>query len=319
MISELINNESLNFILVGGKGGVGKTTVASALSIIMAEKGKKTLIVSTDPAHSISDSFKQDLGGGEIKRVSGINGELHALELNPKKLSEEYLEILEKGSEDVSEMIKMLSESGGMSNSNELPPGIDEAMAFAKVLELLETNEYDLVIFDTAPTGHTLRLLSLPEFLDSFLGRMIKIRIKLSNMVSAFKSLIGIQQEKDNTLEILQKLKEKVEKGRERLADDKHTRFIATMIPTIMSIAETERLVHSLADYQIPVKDIIINMVSPKNPDCKFCMARYKMQQTNLEYIKEYFSGFDIKEIPLFPYEIRGVEKLKEVGKILLE
>ena len=169
---ELLEKKSMRFLLFGGKGGVGKTSSAAASALWTAEHGRETLVISTDPAHSLSDSFDQNLSGGEVIPIKGIRN-LYGMEINPEKAYAEYRERTQQA--DTSDMGPM----GNMMGLDELTdmnaPGADEALAFSKVLEFIQECEYDLVIFDTAPTGHTLRLLGLPEMLDSFFGKIIKM------------------------------------------------------------------------------------------------------------------------------------------------
>ena len=268
MIEELASKD-LKFILVGGKGGVGKTSIASAIAIALAERGRKVLIISTDPAHSISDSFDKDFSLGNIVKVKGVKGNLYALEIKPSEASEELSKALGT-SIDTAEFgaflnSPMLSEMQGL--SEELgslpPPGMDEALSFAKILEYAEEEEYETVILDTAPTGHTLRLLNIPEFLDSFLGRILKMRTFLSNAMGMIKSLFGGKQEKDRTIEVLEAMREKILIARDQLMDPEKTQFIVVMIPEAMAIYETERLLSTLYEYEIPSDHIIVNMVYP--------------------------------------------------------
>lgn len=317
-------DKDLKFILVGGKGGVGKTSVAASLSIALAESGRRVLIISTDPAHSVSDSFDMDFSSGEIEKVEGVKGELYALEINPESAGEEISKAIGQPMEsgDFSNMMNMpgLSELQGLGQDMQsMPqPGMDEALSFAKILEYAEDDFYDTVILDTAPTGHTLRLLNIPEFLDSFLGRMLKMRSFLSNAMTMMKSLFGAKQEKDNTMENLEIMKEKVLIARDQLMDPEKTQFVKVMIPTMMSIFETERLVEELDTHQIPHKYVVINMINPDNPECQYCTHRRKEHLANIKYIESVFGGEVLTEMIAFNTEIRGLEMLKKFGDKLL-
>ena len=247
-LKELLEKD-LKFLLVGGKGGVGKTSVASAISIALAEKGKRVLIISTDPAHSVSDSFDLDFSSGDITKVKGVKGDLFALEINPESAGDEISKAIGQpiDSDQFAGIASMpgLTELQGLGEDmqNVPPPGMDEALSFAKILEYAEDESFDTVVLDTAPTGHTLRLLNIPEFLDSFLGRMLKMRSFIQNTMAMVKSLFGADDEKDRTIETLEAMKEKVLIARDQLMDPEKTQFVKVMIPTMMSIFETERLV----------------------------------------------------------------------------
>ncbi|MEM4446923.1 MAG: ArsA family ATPase [Nitrososphaerota archaeon] len=313
-LTDLLEERRVSFLLFGGKGGVGKTTCSAASALWAAEHGKETIIISTDPAHSLSDSFDQQLGGGEVKKVEGCSG-LYALELDPRKAFEEYKRKLSEAEGFEEQAQAVLQELGDLSSMT--PPGVDEALAFAKVLEFIENPEYDLVVFDTAPTGHTLRLLSLPDILNSWVVNLIKIRVYMSKLTGLLKRLIGRGGEEDKTLEVLEKLRETIGVARETLKDPNQTAFVVVMIPEVMAIYETERLLSSLIEYEIPCDHIVVNMIYPDVPGCPFCRARRQMQQENLKNIREIYDDFNITEIPLFDTEIRGLNMLRKVSELL--
>ena len=315
----------LKYLLVGGKGGVGKTSIASSLAIALAEHGKRVLIISTDPAHSISDSFDMDFSKGEITKVKGVVGDLFALEINPSAAGDEISQAIGQpmGADQFSQFSAIpglgeLQQGLGQDLQSIPPPGMDEALSFAKILEYAEDDVYDTVVLDTAPTGHTLRLLNIPEFLDSFLGRILKMKTFLSNAMKMMKSLFGGQDEKDRTIETLEAMKEKVLIARDKLMDETQTQFVKVMIPTMMSVFETERLVEELNQHLIPHRFSVINMVNPKNTDCPYCMHRYEEHQKNIEYIKSAFPLDQLTTVEAFDREIRGIMMLKEFNSKLM-
>ncbi|MHA1199080.1 MAG: ArsA family ATPase [Candidatus Heimdallarchaeaceae archaeon] len=276
----------LKYLLVGGKGGVGKTSVASSLAIALAEHGKRVLIISTDPAHSVSDSFDMDFSSGEITQVKGVVGDLFALEINPATAGEEFSKSIGQpmGNDQFSQFANIpglgeLQKGLGQDLQSIPPPGMDEALSFGKILEYAEDDVYDTIVLDTAPTGHTLRLLNIPEFLDSFLGRMLKMKTFLSNAMTMMKSLLGSDQEKDRTVETLEAMKEKVLVARDKLMDETKTQFVKVLIPTMMSVFETERLAEELNQHLISHKFSVVNMINPLNSDCPYCEHRHNEHQ----------------------------------------
>ena len=325
-IKGLLENKERRFILVGGKGGTGKTSISTSMAVKFAKEGQRTLIISTDPAHSLSDSLIQDVSGGDPVKVNGIE-DLYAMEINPEEAGGDFKSLagMDPDEEVASDLMSSLSSFGldEMSGIFETaPPGMDEAVALAKVIQLIERPEYavyDRIIFDTAPTGHTLRLLSLPDFLDGFLGKLLKMRVKMGNMMSGFKNLLGMNAQKDNTLEILEALKESMGVVRRLFRDKVRTEFIIATIPTIMAINESERLADQLKLEEIQVQNVMVNQIMPENLDCRFCSVRSVGQKENLEYINNLFNNYNIIEIPYYDKEIRGLEALHQMSQDVLE
>ncbi len=313
-LKEIIGNDSIKFILSGGKGGVGKTSCAGALAVLSAQRGLRTLVLSTDPAHSLSDSFDQDLSGGETVPIEGFDN-LWGMELDTEKGMQDFQKTLDSGAAgpDMAMASNLLGDVSGMS-----PPGSDEAMAFGKILEFIEDSTYDRVIFDTAPTGHTLKLLELPDLLDSWLGKILTLRQRLGSMMAGLRSMLGGADQEDNAWQMLQVTKEKIRAARIELSDPEVTQFVVVSIAEAMSVFETQRLLGSLNAWHIPASNLVINQLIPENPDCRFCSSRRNMQQTNLVDIRDLFNDLHITEVPLFETEIRGLEGLQQLGKILI-
>ncbi|MHA1403209.1 MAG: ArsA family ATPase [Candidatus Helarchaeota archaeon] len=312
--------ENLRFLLFGGKGGVGKTSCSAATAIWVAETHpeKKILILSTDPAHSLSDSFDQDLSGGEVVHIKGFEN-LFGLEINPAKEYAEYQKAMQESSQQIpSELAPMME--GFEDITDMTPPGSDETLAFAKVLEFVQKAEHDLVIFDTAPTGHTLRLLGLPDLLNSFFGKIIKVRLQMSKIWGKFKTLFK-RGEADEiaTIDQMQELQRTIEEAGKELSSPEKTAFVIVMISEAMAIYETERLLQALYEYEIPVNTIIVNQLFPEVLDCNFCKSRRAMQQRHLEEIRDIYDDFNLIEVPLFNDEIRGVDSLRELAKKLFD
>jgi len=312
-LADIVYNDSVKFILSGGKGGVGKTSCAGAMAVLSANRGFRTLVLSTDPAHSLSDSFDQDLSGGEVIPIEGFKN-LWGMEINTEKGMQDFQKVLGESSMGPgTEMAaSLMGDMTGMA-----PPGSDEAMAFGKILEFIEDSSYDRVIFDTAPTGHTLKLLELPDLLDSWLGKMLTLRQRLSSMMGGLRSMLGGAEQEDDSWEMLQQTKEKIRAASDQLSDPDITQFVVVMIPEAMAVFETQRLLLSLKKWNIPANKIVVNQLVPPNPSCHFCSKRYEMQQTNLKDIGELYSDKDLTEVPLFDGEIRGIEELTRLGRIL--
>lgn len=331
---EMFSETQRKYYMLGGKGGVGKTSCAASLAVKFANNGHPTLVVSTDPAHSLSDSFAQDLTGGTLVPVEGPDSPLFALEINPEKAREEFRSASQKsGGTGIKDFMDgmglgVLAEQLGELKLGELldtpPPGLDEAIAISKVIQFLESQEYNMftrIVFDTAPTGHTLRLLSLPDFLDASIGKILKLRQKIASATSAIKSVFGQEDNhREDAADKLERLRERMIKVRELFRDTSSTEFVIVTIPTVMAISESSRLCASLKKESVPVKRLIVNQVLPPSAsDCKFCSMKRKDQLRSLDMIQSdpELSGLMVIQAPLVDVEIRGVPALQFLGDIV--
>jgi len=192
-------------------------------------------------------------------------------------------------------------------------PGIDEVMAYDMLVEFIESGKYDSIIFDTAPSGHALRFLSIPKYIDEWLKKLYRIMRQVLGTIQVVKKHSRIDvpsyklehEERDKMLKIYQ-----------TLTNPKRTSLCIVVIPEKMCIAETERLVAKLSSYGFQAKNIIVNQILPKRKD-EFLKSRQAMQQENLKIIKEKFKGAEIKKLPLFKTEIHGVNELKKIASML--
>lgn len=331
---DMVAGTERKYYMLGGKGGVGKTSCAASLAVKFANNGHPTLVVSTDPAHSLSDSFAQDLTGGALVQVDGPDYPLFALEINPEKAREDFRDVAKQngGSTGVKDFMDgmglgMIVDQLGELKLGELldtpPPGLDEAIAISKVIQFLESQEYNMftrIVFDTAPTGHTLRLLSLPDFLDASIGKILKLRQKIASATSAIKSVFGQENPRQDAADKLEKLRERMIKVRELFRDTDSTEFVIVTIPTVMAVNESSRLSASLKKESVPVKRLIVNqLLPPSASDCKFCAMKRKDQTRALDMIQSdpELSSLSMIQAPLVDVEIRGVPALKFLGDII--
>jgi arsenite-transporting ATPase len=301
-------------VIFGGKGGVGKTTAAAAyaLSIAQANPAKKLLIFSTDPAHSLSDSFAEDIG--QLKKgVAGIKN-LDAMEIDPGKWFEELKERYRSWTD---ELFASLSGRAGMEIQfdreamRELveltPPGIDEIAALGTISELLDEDRYDSIILDTAPTGHLIRFLELPEVALSWIRTFMKLLLKYQTVVRATE-----------VAEELIALSKSIKKVLALLKDPELCEFVAVAIPETMSLEETVDLAKALGKLKVPLRKLLINGVISEEAakQCRFCRARRKAQ---LEVGREFKTRFETRSktrsvqvfmAPQKPHEINGASRL---------
>ncbi|XP_035539123.1 ATPase GET3B-like isoform X1 [Juglans regia] len=342
VFDDMVSGTERKYYMLGGKGGVGKTSCAASLAVKFANSGHPTLVVSTDPAHSLSDSFAQlaciyyftqDLAGGTLVPVEGPDAPLFALEINPENAREEFRSAAQRnGGTGVKDFMDsmglgMLAEQLGELKLGELldtpPPGLDEAIAISKVMQFLESQEYRMftrIVFDTAPTGHTLRLLSLPDFLDASIGKILKLKQKIASATSAIKSVFGQEETQQDAADKLEHLRERMIKVRELFRDTDSTEFVIVTIPTVMAVSESSRLHASLKKENVPVKRLIVNQIlPPSTSDCKFCAMKRKDQMRALDIIQgdPELSHLTLIQAPLVDMEIRGVPALRFLGDII--
>ncbi|KAJ0657285.1 putative arsenite-transporting ATPase [Helianthus annuus] len=338
------------YYMLGGKGGVGKTSCAASLAVKFANYGHPTIVVSTDPAHSLSDSFDQDLSGGTLVPIRGLDSPLFGLEINPEKTKEDFRYASQNngGVKNVMDSmgLGMVAEQLGELKLAELldtpPPGLDEAIAISKVMQFVDSPEYSMftrIVFDTAPTGHTLRLLSLPDFMDASIGKIMKdiinfyppkryldpivfMKKKIASATSAIKSVFGTEQPSlaEGPTDKLEQLRERMAKVRDLFRDSETTEFVIVTIPTFMAVRESSRLHASLKKEKVPVKRLIVNQILPPSAtDCKFCSMKRKDQMRALDMIRNdpELGSLVLTEAPLVDVEIRGIPALQFMGNMV--
>jgi len=255
-----------SFTFFGGKGGVGKTTVSSAYAYKCANAGLETLIVSTDPAHSTGDVFDQEFGD-DPQQVEGVEG-LSAMEIDPEEEVEEHLQdVRRRMGEQVSAGI--VNEIDRQIELAHQTPGAYEAALFDRFIRVMRDHDgYDRVVFDTSPTGGTLRLLSLPEYLGDWVDRLVEKRAQSIDLFE--KAAIGEREarrraEDDPIIAHLRERKEKFEFAKEALQTD--ASFHLVLNPDELSVRETGRAIDQLSEYGLDVSGLVVNRVTPEPDD----------------------------------------------------
>jgi arsenite-transporting ATPase len=328
------------YVLYGGKGGVGKTTCAASTALASARDGTATLVVSTDPAHSLSDTLETDIPAEPTRIREDIP--LFGAEIDPA-MGDGPLGIDEDALGGLGGMLGGDPMEGGESPLagedgllSESMPGADEAAAMRLLLEYIDDDRFDRVVIDTAPTGHTLRLLELPETMDSMVGTLLKFRNRLSGMMDSVTGMFGGTDGVDTEagIEDLEALSEQIEELRALLSDPSRTDFRIVMVPEALSVVESERLLTQLSEFDIPVSTVVVNRVmqdpsevlgrevdiaGPNHADCEFCARRWDVQQDALARAGDLFRGHDVRRIPLFAEEVAGERLLSVVAACLEE
>lgn len=321
-------------LLVGGKGGVGKTTISAALAVYAASQGRRVLLVSTDPAHSLSDVFGRKIGSKGVHLAEN----LHGLELDPEKEVDAYLDrVLTQmrryaGPDQIHELQRHLRLS-------RLSPGAQEAALLERIAQLLDTSfqEHDLIIFDTAPTGHTLRLFTLPEVMAAWTDGLLKhnqrsehlgkVLAHLSPSHNVANPLNDPQKERNSNLDergqqlatTLAARQSLFHRTRRLLHDSAATGFLFVLTPERLPVLETERAVSSLAEVGIRVAGLVINRVLPSHLNEGFWQSHLQRQHHYLSEIQKQLGQLACKQLLLQEQEIQGFEALQNFAEQLVE
>ena len=303
---------TVRLVLIGGKGGVGKSSVAAATALELASQypERKTLVFSTDPAHSLSDSFGRKIGTG-ITPIEGTRN-LYAQEIDAPGL---LVDFKRQYREAIDQIFNSFVSGGGvrvefdqevMERLLDLsPPGIDEVMALIKVMELLEGHQFDTFVLDTAPTGHLLRFLEMPDIARDWLVAAMKMLLK-------YRGFAGL----GDVAGLVMKYSKQVRKLRKQLLDAAGTEIIVVTIPEAMDVVEMKRLLQALIGFKIACRQILINMVTPAN-DCSFCSMKREEEQRPIREVIARCPDYRVACVPRLPHPIRGLESLLEFGQIL--
>jgi arsenite-transporting ATPase len=299
------------FVFFGGKGGVGKTTVSSAYAHRCARAGLDTLLVSTDPAHSTADVFDQRFGD-DPQAVDGYDS-LWAMEIDPEReVSEHLMEIKRALGDQVSPSI--VNEIDRQVELAHQTPGAHEAALFDRFIEVMrESDDYDRVVFDTSPTGGTLRLLSLPEYLEGWIDRLLSKREQSVDLYE--KAAIGDLEPRrssvgDPIIARLRERKENFEFAGETLRE--RSQFFLVMNPDELSLRETERAIESYDERDLPIGGLVMNRLTPEpDPDedgrgARYLRQRVETERAHVEHVEAEFDPPLVAAIETRIAEVRG-------------
>merc|ERR1719502_143654 len=332
-LRNVVENTGLKWIFVGGKGGVGKTTTSTSLALRIARRleeeaaGGKVLVVSTDPAHNLSDAFGQKFGRDPVA-VAGVPN-LFAQEVDAAANVEELAAVDDGADADgMGGLTSMLSEL------TTAIPGIDEAMSFAELMKQVTHMDFSVIVFDTAPTGHTLRLLSFPTTLERAFSKLMGLKSRFGGLFSQFGAMMGGDMpDEDMLLGRLEETREVIEKVNMQFKDPARTTFVCVCIPEFLSLYETERLVQELSKFEIDTHNIVVNQVLFPDKDADelvewyktekpklsseaqgiigITLARKRMQDKYVSQIFDLYEDFHVTLMPLLDREVRGLSSLE--------
>lgn len=287
-----------HLVFLGGKGGVGKTTLSCAISYQLAARGRRTLLVSTDPAHSVGDVLDMEIGPAPRRVVDN----LYVMELDLEKIA------LEKGSRVKNIAVKILPPDVYEAFSKYVDavvkgPGVDEYTLIEKILDFAKS-EFNYVVFDTAPIGHTFKLLQLPDLLKSWLDMLRRQRLSYVKLSKNVAKLKGEDYRGDPLLEFLEETAKKIDAVTQVLKNPSRTSFFLVANPEKVVLDETLRFIERLTEIGIPLKGVIMNKYRhPTNPKVRRLVE--KISPLIIAYVHEDED------------EIYGVEKISKIGGAL--
>jgi len=293
-------------LMFGGKGGVGKTTTSAATALHYARSGRRTLIITNDLTPSLSDIFETDIGPEE-RAISKVEN-LHGLEIDPDEVMRRWKE--EFGPE-VYEAASVLVDMpyDQIVDYVAMAPGIQEEFMLNYILERVREERYDLIVWDTAPAGDTLRLLNLPRRFIEHLRVAPKVYLQVRESFNLARTPFT---------DIIESWKELAREVIDFFTDPDKVEFVLVTIPEALGVYQSRRVVKSLEQHGLEVRYGVINNVIIDPLQCEFLQRRKEMQQPYIEELEEqYRDRVDFSQVPLLPYEVKGVERLKEIEGFL--
>ena len=313
MTPSFLEAEQLKLLAFCGKGGVGKTTIACAMGLELARRrpDKSVLLISTDPAHSLSDSLNQPLGD-TLSPVEGFTN-CSALELDTASRLQAFRRRYHKELEALLDRGTLLDEQEAQDLLRQSLAGLDEVAALIEVARIVRGAQYDVVVLDTAPTGHLVRFLELPDVMQGWIEAASTMQAKYRYMVGRFTR----RNVNDRVDEVLGQLTADVKGARSLFRHPETTAFVLVTIPEPMATEETKRLFDRLRQLHVPVRSVVVNRVVSRR-DCALCQERAAGQVESLTHIEHLFTGLERLTVPLFPGEVRGKDKLLELTRVLL-
>jgi len=317
MRAYLQEHPSLKFFFFGGKGGVGKTALAGAAALWLAGQGRRTLLASTNPVHSLSGLLGQDVSGGHAA-ITGVPN-FWAYEIDTR-------ETIERSKKDIRDKIQWFLKFADISTkaddfveSATMNPAFEESAMFENMVDMMLKNEYDTYVFDTAPTANARRLLGMSKVYSLWVDKMLKSREEartLREMLSFTK-----KKEDDPLLRYLLQFRTRMGQARLLLTDAQQTAFFFVTLPEALPIAVITRFIGWFHDFGIPVGGVIVNMLLDRQALGKdvpeFVLNRMQMQDEHMKTVWEKFDGQVRAILPLFDQEVRGVPMLRQAADAL--
>jgi arsenite-transporting ATPase len=303
--TSFLTNPALSLICFGGKGGVGKTTSAAATALYLAKNNpqKRILLASIDPAHSLMDSIKD----------AHIPDNLNVWEINARDSLQRFIERHSNALKKIIERGTFLDETDISNLFSISLPGIDELMGMTELADLMETNTHDVVILDTAPTGHTIKFLQIPQLIRRW-THVLDLMMEKHRYLSKLYLKRYQPDDADAFIGALTNSAEKIE----RILQNKSCEFVPVMLPESLSVNETLRFLAILEKHKILVNNIIINRIYPQG-DCAFCNGQFLLQKKYVDEMNRYSDRYNFLTIPFYKDEVHGKEPLLRFAHAMME
>ncbi|MGH2683095.1 MAG: ArsA family ATPase [Actinomycetota bacterium] len=308
-------HEGLRYLFFGGKGGVGKTVLAGVTATMLAGQGRRTLLASTNPVHSLSGLLDMDVFGKHTS-VDGVEN-LWALEIDTRDaIARSKREIKEKVQWFL-KFAEIQTKADEFVEAATMNPAFEESAMFENMVELMFKDEYEVYVFDTAPTANARRLLGMSKVYGLWVNKMLKSREEAQSL----RELLSITKKKetDPLMEYLVEFRERIAHAKELLTDPEKTAFFFVTLPEALPIAVIRRFINWFTDFGIPVGGVVVNQVIEEQDGrvAEFVRNRIDMQSGYLREIHDTFGDQVRAILPLYDDELRGVEDLKMAARDL--
>lgn len=309
-----IRDKDVKLIMVGGKGGVGKTSCASAIALQSARGGNRVLLLSSDPAPSLTDIFECPIGDQET-RLS-VDVPLFGLEISSDVILKKWKE---RFGPEIYEVISSFADVDyDFVDYIGSAPGIEEEYMLHFIVELVEAGRYDQVIWDTAPAGHTLRLLRLPHLFLRHLEAATKFYLNMYSYLEKIKDAVRLKGTKKGLLDIIAGWEQLSRGILDFIQDSRTTRYVLITIAEGLGVTLTGRMMRELEENGLRVDNLVVNHLV-RDADCHFHEVRKGMQQHYLHLLREAYPAIDLTLLHLFPYEIKGIDRIEQVSGALFQ